>query len=435
MAGLLSGKLKSLRSQAGAKAFGAPEPGATIEPPTVRVRDEMYFETGQGLVEPGPQLERLRRQFQLRHAPVKRPKWSESDLADAVDGYLAAPGLIEVKAELVYPHPCGALFLEANALEAAREFLPVSPDIGALDTVIVLDTETSGLSGGTGTVPFLVGATVLTRDSTVFFQWLMTRFEGEAHMLTRLKACIAAAQGARACLLTYNGAAFDLPLLETRARLNGIRLDLESHQHLDLLHWVRRAFSGRWPNCRLQTAEQLLLEFTREDDTPGHEVPAHWFDWMRHGDGRGLEGVMRHNRLDIINLAALLQPLRDAFHDPAAYGARIVPAKLHTAGEEGVYAELLNNQGILDSSECLELARLAKRKGAWCVAEAALCPLAARRDPAAMLQLAKLCEHQLGDIERALELTLSLAALRLPPKDIHIRLERLESKRAQQLAV
>ena len=127
---------------------------------------------------------------------------------------------------------------------------------------------------------------------------------------------------------------------------------------------------------------------------------------MRHGDGRGLEGVMRHNRLDIINLAALLQPLRDAFHDPAAYGARIVPAKLHTAGEEGVYAELLNNQGILDSSECLELARLAKRKGAWCVAEAALCPLAARRDPAAMLQLAKLCEHQLGEIERALELTL-----------------------------
>ena len=114
--------------------------------------------------------------------------------------------------------------------------------------------------------------------------------------------------------------------------------------------------------------------------------------------------------------------------------ARIVPAKLHTAGEEGVYAELLNNQGILDSSECLELARLAKRKGAWCVAEAALCPLAARRDPAAMLQLAKLCEHQLGDIERALELTLSLAALRLPPS-IHIRLERLESKRAQRLAV
>ena len=435
MAGLLSGKLKSLRNQAGAKAFGAPEPSAASEPPTVRVREEMYFETGQGLVEPGAQLERLRRQFQLRHASVKRPKWSESDLADAVDGYLATPGLIEVKAELLYPHPCGSAFLEFSALEAAREFLPASPELGPIDTVIVLDTETSGLSGGTGTVPFLVGATVLKKDSTAFYQWLMTRFEGESHMLTRLKACLQAEKGTRACVLTYNGAAFDLPLLETRARLNGMRLELETYEHLDLLHWVRRAFSGRWPNCKLQTAERRLLEFTREDDTPGHEVPAHWFDWMRHGDGRGLKGVMRHNRLDIINLGALLKPLCDAFHEPAAYGARIVPAKLHTAGEEGVYTELLNNQGILDSSECLELARLAKRKGAWCVAEAALGSLAAKRDPAAMLQLAKLCEHQLGDLERALELTLSLAALRLPPKDIHVRLERLESKRARQRAV
>jgi hypothetical protein len=106
-------------------------------------------------------------------------------------------------------------------------------------------------------------------------------------------------------IVTFNGKMFDVPLLESRYRLNRDPFPLGGAAHLDLLHPARRLWKLRLESCRLQSLEAALLGVRRCEDIPGELIPQAYFDYVRHRDGRTVARVVEHNRIDIVSLAAL----------------------------------------------------------------------------------------------------------------------------------
>jgi uncharacterized protein YprB with RNaseH-like and TPR domain len=255
-----------------------------------------------------PLAERIAR-LQPRRDAGRRP--DDAALAEHLEGRVLAKSVIEVERRFLLTHRHGTQPLDA--LARAEFDLPAAPPAGCWAFV---DTETSGLAGGTGTVAFLIGAARVEHGALAVRQWLLTGFGGEA---AQLAATVAFAAGAG--LVSYNGKSFDLPLLAARQRLHGARDAFEGRAHLDLLHPTRRAFASRWDNCRLATAERRLLGFSRMDDLPGALVPAAWFGWLHRGDWRPLAEVLQHNLWDLVSLAALLPALEECYAAPQAFGA------------------------------------------------------------------------------------------------------------------
>lgn len=267
---------------------------------------------------------------------------------------------------------------------------PGMPDL-PLGRVGFLDTETSGLAGGTGTVAFNVGLLRRGGDQWQARQYLLTGFKGEAAML----AALADDVSDLSALVSYNGGSFDLPLLRDRYRLNGIATAPFPAQHLDLLHPTRRLFGRRWPDCRLATAEASLLGLQRRGDIPGSAVPGVWFDWLHRGQGGQLADVLRHNRMDIVSLLALLPRLGDAAREPWNWGAdsRGAAAAWYRIGDEEHALACLEMGADLDTAGRHELARLLRRSGRRQEAVAVWHQLAAEGDARATEQLAKFYEH------------------------------------------
>ena len=279
--------------------------------------------------------------------------------------------------------------------------------------LLFLDTETSGLAGGTGTVVFLLGLARIEQQHLVVHQYHLTRFGAEGAMLRRASAWLRAAE----CMVSYNGKCFDVPLLTTRFRLCGVHSPLERLAHLDLLHPTRRAFNRRWGDCRLATAERRLLGFERQDDLPGSEAPEAWFAWVRRQDPARLPGIARHNRWDVLSLAALIPALAHAYTEPGAVDADVAAvARGLRARGEGLRALqlLVEHRSMLDSDGLLELAALYRRANRWSEAQAIWEPLAAAGHVTAIERLAKYHEHVAGDPGAALAY-----AERLPRGPVH----------------
>ena len=172
---------------------------------------------------------------------------------------------------------------------------------------LFLDTETTGLAGGTGTFPFLIGLGWFENGAFITCQLFARDFSEERAMLTYLSELASTKQ----FLVTFNGKAFDLNLLTARFVLNRCRDTLSVMPHIDLLHPSRRIFSHRLENTRLATIEADVLGVRRDGDVPGFEIPQRYFDWLRQHDGRLLEDVFKHNKLDIVSMASLLKYLAD----------------------------------------------------------------------------------------------------------------------------
>ncbi len=166
---------------------------------------------------------------------------------------------------------------------------------------LFLDTETTGLSGGTGTVAFLVGCGWFEDGNFITEQLFMRDFREERAALSYLTEIA----GDRKFLVTFNGKTFDIALLSTRFIMNRLSDPLSDLPHLDLLHPSRRLVGHRLPNSRLGTIEEMVLKFYRDGDIPGSEIPQRYFDWLRYGDPRLMKDVFEHNRLDVISMAVL----------------------------------------------------------------------------------------------------------------------------------
>lgn len=181
----------------------------------------------------------------------------------------------------------------------------------APERLIYLDTETTGLAGGTGTCAFLIGIGTLEGTQFVVRQFFIRDYPEEKTVLTALAEILNAYDG----LVTYNGKTFDVPLLETRYALARLKSPFERLLHLDALHPARRLWRLRLESCKLTDLESAVLGIEREGDVPGSEIPGIYFDYLRTGDARGLQPVFYHNALDVMTLAAVVVQLARSIGD------------------------------------------------------------------------------------------------------------------------
>jgi uncharacterized protein YprB with RNaseH-like and TPR domain len=169
------------------------------------------------------------------------------------------------------------------------------------DQIVFLDTETTGLQGGTGMVPFLVGLGYYSGDDFIVVQYFIRDFDEEPSMLLALGDLLQRFQ----LVVTYNGATFDLPLLETRFTLARLNSPFEVMTHLDLLPTARRLWRNGHGSCRLAALENKIAGFLRGPDVPGAMIPRSYFDFLQGRGAATMNGVLKHNVHDIVSLAAL----------------------------------------------------------------------------------------------------------------------------------
>lgn len=181
-----------------------------------------------------------------------------------------------------------------------------------------LDTETTGLAGGSGTYAFLIGLGSIDEDGFRVRQFFMRDYAEEASVLHSLSAHLARFE----VLITYNGRSYDQPLLETRYTMSRARHPFARMEHLDLLYGARRLFKLRLENCRLVNLENQILGVERTGDIPGEMIPYVFFEYLRTRRAHRLMPVFHHNVLDIVSLACLTGIIPDAFRDPANMRAR-----------------------------------------------------------------------------------------------------------------
>jgi hypothetical protein len=211
-------------------------------------------------------------------------------------------------------HRTGRASLLAARTSSAEllALLALDPSIASCDPVgaLYLDTETTGLHGGTGTIAFLVGLAFWERsndgrpDGGLVVEQLLVRNLGEeGPMLAR----VAERMRASSMIVTFNGKSFDLPLLRTRFVMARQPLaPSDEPPHLDLIHIARRLHKPRGIDCRLTSLEEKILGFARHDDVPSGEVSACYLHFLRTGQTRSLLGVIEHNAWDVVAMAALV---------------------------------------------------------------------------------------------------------------------------------
>jgi len=177
------------------------------------------------------------------------------------------------------------------------------PSFAGLDPsrCLFLDTETTGLHGGAGTVVFAYGLGFFRDGGFVFEQTFLRDFGEEPAMLHHFAARLREFP----VPVTFVGKSYDRHRIHARLAVHRIQAPVLTQQHLDLYHLVRRAHGRELPDAKLRTVEQRLLGLDRRDDLPGSEAPAAFLDWIRDRSGP-VDRVLEHNRLDVLSLAALL---------------------------------------------------------------------------------------------------------------------------------
>ena len=371
----LKSRLSALQQQAGTRIATAPqaEPRATnsIHRRLAHLRPERLY----GL--PVPSFDKM----------------SAEELARAVNGDFVAEGLIKIEHEVPLSGRIGNI-----ELSELKE-IPLLPGETKPIPGIYIDTETTGLAGGSGTLAFLIGVAVIHEESIRLTQLLITSFAAEPALLAEVEKLLP--PGHR--LVSYNGKSYDLPLLLTRFRMRGLTPSFAERNHLDLLHPVRRLFAKRWEDCRLATVEKNLLGFHRTDDLPGAEAPEAWFTFLRAGYGKKLVKVVEHNRQDILSLAAahamLAQAVADPVsHNPDHYG---LARWLSEVNEQNAVALLRSAMETLCDDSRRLLAHLLRRDGNWDEAVPIWEGLAQQGCVDSIERLAKYHEHVSKDLETA----------------------------------
>jgi uncharacterized protein YprB with RNaseH-like and TPR domain len=170
-------------------------------------------------------------------------------------------------------------------------------------SALFFDLETTGLAGGTGTVAFLVGMGYYRDDAFHIVQYFLGELGEEERMIRELGRFFREMDFRS--VITYNGKAFDIPLLETRFILQRERYPLSELPHLDLLFSARSLWKHKHESCRLFHLAQQIVEAPRSEDIPGAEIPFRYFDYLRSGDFSLIEPVLYHNQEDILSLLGL----------------------------------------------------------------------------------------------------------------------------------
>lgn len=301
------------------------------------------------------------------------------------------------------------------------------------EAFIFLDTETSGLAGGTGTYPFLIGVGRFENQSFRLAQYFMRDPLEEISHLAAFNQFLGSCDG----LVSFNGKAFDVPLLNTRFITNGEKSPLPEAAHIDLLPLARRLWRDRLPSRTLGYLEEHILKVQRtHDDVPGWLIPSLYFDFLRTGDARPLKSVFYHNAMDILSLAALLNHVANMLEKPLS-GDVDHPIDVFAMGK--LYEDL----GLIDTAAALyahalqsdlpaDIRRdavqrwsfLEKRRENFALAIELWQTAATRHEVYAYEELAKYYEHRDKDYPEAIRWTKAAISLICQPD--HPRLQRAD---------
>lgn len=182
-----------------------------------------------------------------------------------------------------------------------------------LERCVFMDTETTGLAGGSGTLAFMVGLGFYKEGNFVLYQGFLRDPSDEPGMLARIEELLTGID----TVVTYNGKSFDVPLLHTRCVLNGYRKFFANMRHIDLLHIARKVWKHRLPSRTLGVVENEILGFYRsEEEVPGWMAPELYFQYQKTGDASGVVPVFYHNAMDILTLGVLLRVMANMIADP-----------------------------------------------------------------------------------------------------------------------
>lgn len=292
-------------------------------------------------------------------------------------------------------------------------FSACDPELEDFDprATLFMDTETTGLSGGAGTVAFLVGVGYFVDDLFRLDQCFMRDFDEEEPLLRYLAELFTT----RNALVGYNSKSFDLPLLRTRFIQNRIPFRLDGCMHYDAMHAARRIWKERLGSCTLGNVEQEILGLRREGDVPGHLIPQMWFDYLRTRDARPLKGVFYHHQMDILSLVALTGLVSHLLEQPSGSGFehaedRLSLVRMHFRQKH--YSDVIEHaMRFLEHEdvsplrrECLDMLAMACKRTQRFEEMALYFERLVDEFPSHMearLELAKHCEHRLRDLERA----------------------------------
>jgi hypothetical protein len=256
-------------------------------------------------------------------------------------------------------------------LAALRLIAPDAPkEVADPQQWLFLDTETTGMSGGSGTYAFMVGIAWWDAGGLEVEQLFMREHSEEHSLLLELAERMAE----RSVLVTFNGKSFDWPLLETRYRMTRTIKTPAPRAHLDFLHPARHLWRPRLGSVRLPELERHVLGWHRRDDLLSELIPSIYFDYLRGGSPDPLIPIFHHNQMDLRGLAALATRVLGLLANPEErwqdalelYGvSRICERRGETVRARSLYARSISSElpEEADRKARRSLALLAKRAG------------------------------------------------------------------------
>jgi uncharacterized protein len=280
------------------------------------------------------------------------------------------------------------------------------------EKMLFIDTETSSLSSGAGSFVFLVGLAYFDQADLKVIQIFMDQPHNEIAFLNYFDDILEKFN----TFVSYNGKAFDIPMLRSRFIMNRLPHSLDTFNHFDLLHTARRIWKLRLESRRLGDIETEILDFKRADEEiPGWLVPQIYFDYQDTGDAGPLKGVFYHNEMDVVSLAAIFLHINHMLSRENAddkidardfYSIGYTLSKLgHWETSEEFFQACLDKDLPDDvrNEAARNYAYSLKRQGKWKEA-IEFWEIAANNDDASScVELAKYYEHRTKDIQQALK--------------------------------
>ena len=259
-----------------------------------------------------PDLEELRELLNSAKPIGKNLPEAEKMISD-IDNYI--PGCYDKSRKIFITEEKYPLGINFGQREIQNHFLPdvikkyACLRAKTLENMLFIDTETTGLTGGTGTYAFLIGIGFIREDDIIIRQYFLTRLSGEAELVYLIRKEMSEYDG----VVSFNGKSYDIPLLRNRFVLNGVNYDFSELEHLDLLHLSRRFWKKELFDCSLNNLERKILGFVRDSDLdiPGEQIPHVYGDYLKTHNARMISRVFYHNRNDILAMFALIDKIAE----------------------------------------------------------------------------------------------------------------------------